>query len=114
MYVDEDYLSYRYVVSYSDNFVVLSNSSSVTASWDNPKTINTVIQYLKPSSFFIPSEQTFTNSRTFSRIDVDCDLESRADYPEIMIATFCIGFFIVFLLNGLTKLVKKGGIFFGS
>lgn len=114
MYVDEDYLSYRYVVSYSDNFVVLSNSSSVNASWDSPRTIDTVIQYIKPSSLSIPSEQTFTSSRTFSRIDVNSDLESRADYPEIMTATFCIGFFVVFLINGLTKLVKKGGIFFGS
>lgn len=114
MYVPENYSNYKYLVSYSDNFVVLTNRSSVTADFQSPANIPVLIQYHSPSTFYITNTQTFNTSRQFTLVSVSSSFYDRADCPQIICSSFCVGLFIIFIINGLTRLVKKGGIFFGT
>lgn len=114
MYVPEDYASYKYVVSYHDNYIVLTNRSSISASWDNVQTVPIIYQYFKPSTYTFDGFTTFNSSRSFEEIEISHSEFDRADYPEILQSQFFVIFFILFILNGLTKFVKRGGIFFGQ
>lgn len=115
MYVNEEYLNYKYVVGVSDNYVVLSNRSSVNASWDNPQTLNVIYQYLKPSTLSIEGERTFNSSQTFEQIDVSNSDFERADYIDIFNACMLfIGIIVFFVINSVTKLVHRGGAIYGN
>ena len=115
MFINEDYKDYSYVVGISDNYLILSKQSSVNASWDNPKTIDVVYQYLNPSFLTIEATRTFTQNTYFSEVDENSQsFFARADANSIVLSQFLIIFFIVFILNGLTRFVKKGGVFFGN
>lgn len=111
MYVPEDYTNYHYLVSNSDNYVVLYNHSSASGTWDNPTTIHCIIQYLKPSIVTLPYTLSISNSRQFTSIDVSDNFYDRADAPELTIAIMIAIFFLCFIVNGATKLIVKGGIF---
>lgn len=113
IYVPEDYGNYKYLVDHSDNYVVLSNSRSVSGTYNEPDSADVIIQYFKPSTYTITSSINFYNSREFETVDVSSDFYDRADCPSIMNTIYLSIFFILFILNGLTKFVKKGGIFFG-
>lgn len=115
MFVNEDYISYKYVVGVSDNYVVLTNRSSVSGSWDNPQTLDIIYQYLKPSYLTIEGERTFNNSQTFERIDVSSNNIERADFTDIF--TSCMLFIAVIVftcINCVTKLVHRGGALYGN
>lgn len=115
MFVNEDYLNYKYVVGVSDNYVVLTNQHTVNASWDSPRTIDIVYQYLKPSYLTIEGERTFSNTQTFEQIDVDDSIFSRADYPDILISALLFISVVVFtIINSLTKIVRRGGVLNGN
>lgn len=114
MYVPENYENYKYVVSYHDNYVVLTNRRSVTASWDNVQNVPVIYQYFVPSIYTFPSVSSFSSSRTFEEIEVSSDYYDRADCPQLTTCILGIIFFVLFILNGITKFVKKGGIFFGQ
>ena len=114
MYVPENYSRYRYIVNYSDNYVVLSNRSGVSADWNNPTTIPVIIQYVNPSCYTIVANQTFNTSRDFTEVEVSSDFYSRSDCPQLITCIMSLIFFILFLFNGVTRIVKKGGIFFGQ
>lgn len=114
MFVNENYKSYKYVVGISDNYLILANRSSVTASWDNPKTIDVVYQYLNPSFLTVEATRQFTTTTYFSEVDTSQSFFARADSLDLIKAQMIIIFFVIFVLNGLTRFVKKGGVFFGS
>jgi len=114
MFVNEDYLNYNKVVSVSDNYVVLSKTSIVNADWQNPRTIDVIIQYFKPSFLTIEDTRTYTSNQQFNSISVDDNFYSRSDCLDIIVVQFLVIFFVIFCLNGLTRFVKKGGIFFGN
>lgn len=114
MYVPEDFENYRYVVSYHDNYVVLTNRSFVNASWDNVQTIPTITQYIKPSTYTFDGFTSFTSSREFEEIEVNSSFYSRGDCPELLTCIIILILFICWILNAPTQFVKKGGIFFGS
>ena len=114
MFVNEDYEDYNYLVSASDNYVILTNRSSVNASWDNPKSIPIIYQYLNPSFVTIEGSRSYTNNTYFNQVETSQSFYSRADCCNILIVQFIIIFFLIFILNGLTRFVKKGGVFFGS
>lgn len=114
MYVDTDYLDYKYIVSYSDNYAILSNSRSVHGTWDNPAEIDTYVQYFTPSTFGFESTSSFTTTRIFPEIEVTDNFYARADSLDIIKVQIMFLFTILFYFNALTRLVKKGGVFFGS
>ena len=114
MFINESYKNYKYVVSVADNYVVLAKTSSVNADWQNPKTIDVIYQYLNPSFLVIEDTRVFSSSQTFERVDSSQSFFSRADCNSIILSQFLIIFFTIFVLNGLTRFIKKGGVFFGS
>lgn len=115
MFINENYKNYKYVAGISDNYLILSKQSSVIASWDNPKTIDVVYQYLNPSFLTVEATRTFNTNTYFSEVDESSQsFFARADCNYIIQSQFLIIFFVVFVLNGLTRFVKKGGVFFGQ
>lgn len=114
MFVNENYINYKYLVEVNDNYVVLTNKSSISASYDNQKSYDVIYQYLKPSTLTIEQTRTARNDLVFERIDVSTDFWDRADCPEILTASILTMWIFIFILNGLTRIAKKGGIFFGN
>lgn len=109
LYVNDDYLSYHYIVSYSDNYVVLSNSRRVYGSYDNPEEINVLVQYFSPSDLYFTTTQTFYNDRTFNNIDVTSSDWQRNDLMNVfVIATFMV-LLTLFVYNILSKIFVRGG-----
>lgn len=114
MFVNEQYKDYKYVVGISDNYLILANQSSVNASWDNPKTIDVVYQYLEPSFLSVEATRTFNTTTVFSDIETSQSFFARADSLDLIKVQVILIFMILFFLNGLTKFVHKGGVFFGN
>lgn len=114
MFVNSDFLDYDNIVEFSDNFIVLSKVSSVSATFDNPRTIPVVVQYLYPSTLCVVTTRTFRSNTSFEPIEVSDDFYSRSDCPQLISTIFICIFFLCFIINGLTKLFKRGGIFFGQ
>lgn len=114
IFVNEGYESYDNLVEIGDNYVVLSNRGSVNGTWQEPDEINVIYQYFKPSTQTIRTTRTFTDSRSFESIDITDDFYYRGDCCEIMTIGIIMTFFFIFILNGLTRIGKKGGIFFGQ
>lgn len=114
MFVNEGYENYKYLVDVSDNYIILSKDSYVDGTWDNPDTTKVIYQYTKPSTLTIESELTYTTSKDFTKIEQNNNYWDRGDACEITLATFSMIWFILFVINALTRFVKKGGVFFGS
>lgn len=114
MYVDSNHLEYKYLVSSSDNYIVLTNTRSVNGTWDNPSEIDTYIQYINPSIYGFESYSTYTSTRIFPEIEVTDNFYARADSLDIIKVQIMFLFTILFYFNALTRLFKKGGAFFGS
>lgn len=114
MYVNEGYENYKYLVEASDNYIILSNVSYADGSWDAPDTVDVIYQYIKPSILTIESKIRYTTTKEFVKIEQTDNYWNRGDACEITIAGFIMLFFIMFIINGLTRLVRKGGVFFGS
>lgn len=114
MFVNEGYEDFCYLVSVNDNFVVLTDVPSVTAGIDSPRSIDIIYQYLNPSTITIESTTTYRSSQDFTEVDVDSFFYSRADCPSIINCSLLLIFTALFLFNGVTRFIKKGGIVFGS
>lgn len=114
MFVNSDYLDYKYIVDVSDNYVCLAKRSFVSADWQNPTTIDVIYQYICPSIMTVEAKRTFSDSQQFSLADVSDNFFERADCPQIITCELAVIFFILFVLNALTRFVRKGGVFFGS
>lgn len=114
MFVNEEYSNYKYVVGISDNYLILAKQSQVNADWNNPKTIDVVYQYLNPSFLTVEATRTFTTTTAFSEIDTSQSFFARSDSLDLIKVQVILIFMILFFLNGLTKFVHKGGVFFGT
>lgn len=114
MFVNEGYEDFCYLVSVNDNFVVLTDVPSVTAGIDSPRSIDIIYQYLNPSTITIESTTTYRSSQDFTEVDVDSSFYSRSDCPSIINCSLLLIFTALFLFNGVTRFIKKGGIVFGS
>lgn len=104
---------YKYVVSRSDNYIVLTNQKNVSASYQNPVEIDTLTQYLYPSTYFYEGVQTVTTNRSYDSVEVTDDFWARSDMPLIFTSYFCMLFILIFIINIFTKLLRPGGVFFG-
>lgn len=114
MFVNEEYDDYKYVVGISDNYLVLAKEDHVTATALSPKTIDVVYQYLDPSFLTVEATRTFNTTTYFSDVDISSSFFARADSLDLIKVQVILIFFILFFLNGLTRFVRKGGVFFGS
>lgn len=114
MFVNEGYENYKYLIEISDNYIVLSNEAYANGTWDNPDRIDVIYQYVKPSTLTVESELVYTTEKDFIRIEQSNNYWDRGDACEITIATFSVIWFILFVINALTRFVKKGGVFFGQ
>lgn len=114
MFINENYKNYKYVVGISDNYLILSKVDHVTADWNNQKTIDVIYQYLNPSFLTIEATRTFSSNTYFSDIETSQSFYARADAPALILCQFLVIFFTIFVLNGLTRFVRKGGVFFGN
>lgn len=113
IYVPENYKNYKYLVDYDNNFVVLTNHRVVSGSFDNPVEYDVIIQYFEPSTYTIATSRVTRSTQEFELVEVSNDFYDRADCPLIMSTIFLWTFGIIFVINGLTRLIKRGGIFFG-
>lgn len=114
MFVNEDYLDYKYVVGVSDNYLILAKQPYVNADWNNQRTIDVIYQFFDPSFVTIEATRTFSSYTTFSEIDVSDSFFARADSLDLIKVQVILIFMILFFLNGLTRFVRKGGVFFGN
>lgn len=115
MYVPGDYSSYKYVVSCSDNYIILTNRHSVNADWQNPVTIDIIYQYFKPSFVTIEGERTLTSSQTYEQVDISDNDFERGDFCDFFTSAMLFISVIVFtIINGLSRIFKKGGIIYGQ
>lgn len=112
MFINSDIPSnYKYVYKVSDNFISLTNKSNIE-SGDTYKCYN---QYLSPSWLYIETNEVATCDNTLIEINEFSDsYYARADMPTIFIASMILLLFILFIYNCVTKLVVKGGLFFGK
>lgn len=114
IFVNKGYNKYKYVVEVKDNYIVLTNQRTVTADWQNPEQINVIYQYFYPSTQTIENTRNYTSNNTFTEIETTNDFYYRADAPTIMTIGMIMTFFFIFILNAMTRIGKKGGIFFGQ
>ena len=70
MFVNSDYLDYKYLVSVSDNYVVLTDQHTVNGSWQDPEQIDIIYQFFEPSTLTIESTRSFSSQNTFDQISV--------------------------------------------
>lgn len=136
IFIDQNIPSdYRYIVDLQSNYIVLYNHSSIS-SINSP--ISVYIQFFTPSQYVYIPNYYLTNSSliltelttTYDLVDssstdieyttrlsqldndyISSDIFDRSDFPQIFICGFIILFLFAFILNNLSKLVKKGGIF---
>lgn len=76
-------------------------------------TIPCIAQYFTPSIYTIPCTYTTEDYLTFTDISSDFSdsIFDRADFPQLFICNFIICLIFVFVVNQLSKLFYKGGIF---
>lgn len=128
---------YNNLAEFSDNYLVWVRESKLISG----TSYNAYIQYLIPSTYLVFTnnykikngdkytfDANYINNGMYNYLDsydvnfelttlqVDNDTfndfnNDRADYPLIFIAQFCTAIIIVWILNQLTKLVRKGGAF---
>lgn len=110
MYVNEDYLNYKYLVSVSDNYIILSNQHSVNADWQNPETYDVIYQYFYPSHYNIETTRTATSSYVFPEIELTSNYWDRPDCCFITTLIFYIVLLLILIVNSITEFVEKGGI----
>lgn len=110
LFVNEGYENYDNVVEFSDNYVCLAKTSSVSADWQNPTTIDVIYQYFYPSTLTIESERTFSSSQEFDYIEVTTNTWERADCPSIITAGLLLTVLVCKVINMVTEFVEKGGI----
>lgn len=114
MFVNDDYTQFKYVVGISDNYLILAKVDHVNADWNNQKTIDVVYQYLNPSFLTVEATRTFSSTTYFSEVETSQSFYSRADCLDIIKVQMIVIFFVLFIINALTRFVRKGGVFFGS
>lgn len=113
IYIDEDLQDYKYLVSASDNFLILSKQSHSTGDFTSPDELDVIYHYINPSITSIKTTYTTYTTSYFPNISSQFSnsIFDRADFPQIFICNFIIIFIFAFIFNQLSKFIYKGGIF---
>lgn len=114
LYVDENYSNYKYLVSASDNYIILTNEPYALGSWDSPDTINIIYQYLKPGYLVIEDRKTYTSNVDFRNIsnNISHNWKDRADYTTIICGALIVALITTLIFKGVSKLFVRGGVWF--
>ena len=112
MYIDSNYNEFTNLVELHDNYAILSDKTKIRGYSGDADTVSVVYNYYNPS-FTVPA--TYTSEQSFNFIDysdyLTNDFEDRGDFPIIFLCGFTLIFMLIFIINCLTKLVKRGGVF---
>lgn len=113
IYLESNYNNYKYLVDCSDNYIVLSTRSRVVVPSGDSVDIPVIYKYFQPSFITLESNYNIYESTNFSDVShlFSDSIYDRPDFPQIFICGFIIFVIFAFVLNNLTKLVHKGGIF---
>lgn len=114
IYTQSQYKNYKYLVEVSDNYVVLTDSHYANGDWQNPDTIDIIYQFINEPLTVIEAERDITTTRTFQQVDISHNFFDSPKYPQYSTNIIIVVMFILYIINPITKMVKKGGIFFGS
>lgn len=113
-YVSEDVpSSYKYLYEAGDNYIALTNTAHAYGSWNSPDTINVIYQYLSPSFYTVQTTKEVSSEVLYTNVSSQMSdgFFDRADAPIIFVCQFLVCVWFVWLLNQLSKLVHKGGVF---
>lgn len=112
-YVDDNYSNFIYLIEASDNYLILSDCSHISGASGDSDSVSAIIQYFTPSFVTIPIIYTSEDSFKFINVSdfISTSVYDRADFPLIFTCGFIILFIFAFVLNQLSKLVYKGGLF---
>ena len=112
VYLPSNFNNYKYLVSYSDNYLVLSDSSFIAGDFNYPDEVDILIAYMD-SPQYIETTYTSYSSRFFDNISsqISNDFSVSTFYPNYVIIGFIYIIFTLFIINQFTKLFKKGGVF---
>lgn len=109
-YTSSEYLSYNHLVEAHDNYVILSSANKIDGASGDPASVNAIYLYLNPH-VEIPFKYTSEESFNFPSVSTSSDIKDSPIFPSIFICSFILIYLFIFLINQLTKLVKKGGVF---
>lgn len=115
-YLPTEYHDYIYLCDISDNYVALTKNHHIYGESGDLATINCIYQYFTPSIYTIEGTYSSYETETFSDVSSQFsdDIFDRADFPIIFVCNFLTCVIFVFIINQLTKIVKKGGVFGSS
>ena len=114
IYVKKEYKNYKYLVSASDNYVVLTDTRYVYGTWDNTRTIDIIYQYINSPLTVIEAERNYNTTVEFQEIETSQNIMDSPAYTNLMRDILILVMFLIYIINVPTKMVKKGGMFFGS
>lgn len=114
LYVKEEYKQYKYLVGISDNYIILTNQKSVNGTWQEPEEINVIYQYINNPNLVIEDLREISTSRTYQQVETSQNIMESTIWLDLTRTIIILAFAIIYLVNIPTKIVKKGGIFFGS
>lgn len=113
-FLNEDYNNYKYLVSVSDNYICLSNESSINGDWNNADSVSVIYQYFNPSTQVVKSTLTSYSTQSFTNVQnqISNDFYYRADASNLIFTGALFIFFALFVISLVTSLFFKGGILF--
>ena len=110
IYLNDNYKNYKYLVEVSDNYICLTDEKNIVADWEHPHSIDVVYQFFKPSTYVVEDVKTYTSDRSFETVKTSQDFWDRGDSPALFSVSVLVIACTLFLINILTKIVKRGGI----
>lgn len=109
-----------YIGDIPDSFCYAVFSNGYVTLYDQPSATNTTLPYYRiyfnDNSFnYSEGMQSFGqyNTTVFQKVEVSNKFYYRRDFDSILICTFIISIFFLFITNIITSFIKKGGVLGG-
>lgn len=112
MYLDKEFSKYKYIVQYSDNYILLYDKSYVIADYDEPTTIKCLVKYINDDELYFYTTKTFYQDFDFQVLEnINNDLIFTNTGFQAGILAFIFIILLLKLINIPTRTIKRGGIF---
>lgn len=113
---DEIPSSYKYLLDYGSNYIVLTNQSRSYGESGDPDLLSSYICYSSPSFQYLPYNYYSYSSELLTDVSSDLtnDFYYACDFPITIILSFLLCFVLLFIFNGLTRLILRGGVLFNK
>lgn len=109
LYVPEKYKNYKYIVSASDNYIILTDVSSAGGA-ERYEEIDVIYQYINPPLTVETTRQVWSDI-SYSKIETSSEFFERPDASNILLCVFFLVFLTITVINLVTEFVEKNGIF---